>query len=61
MTLAVAVVLSGVVAVTLSPVMSSRFVHPQGKEGRMALLVNRTFELVRGGYARLLDGALEMR
>src|SRR6188768_226178 len=61
MTLAVAVVLSGVVAVTLSPVMSSRFVHPQGKEGRMALLVNRTFELVRRGYARLLDGALEMR
>src|SRR6478752_7100045 len=61
MTLAVAVVLSGVVAVTLSPVMSSRFVHPQGKEGRMAVLVNRTFELVRRGYARLLDGALEMR
>ena len=60
-TLAVAVVLSGVVAVTLSPVMSSRFVHRQGKEGRMTLLVNRTFELVRRGYARLLDGALEMR
>ena len=61
MTLAVAVVLSGVVAVTLSPVMSSRFVHPQGKEGRMASVVNRTFDLVRRGYARLLDGALEMR
>ena len=61
MTLAVAVVLSGVVAVTLSPVMSSRFVHSQGKEGRMTLLVNRTFELVRHQYARLLDGALEMR
>ena len=27
----------------------------------MALVVNRTFELVRRGYARLLDGALEMR
>ena len=51
MTLAVAVVLSGVVAVTLSPVMSSRFVHPQGKEGRMTLLVNRAFDLVRRGYA----------
>ena len=61
MTLAVAVVLSGVVAITLSPVMSSRFVHPQGKEGRMAFVVNRTFELVRRGYAHLLDGALEMR
>jgi multidrug efflux pump len=61
MTLAVAVVLSGVVAVTLSPVMSSRFVHPQGKEGRMSAFVNRTFELVRRQYARLLDRALDMR
>jgi multidrug efflux pump len=61
MTLAVAVVLSGIVAVTLSPVMGSRFVHPQGKEGRLTALVNRGFELVRRAYARLLDGALEMR
>ena len=34
-TLAAAVVLSGVVAVTLSPVMSSRFVHEHGHEGRL--------------------------
>ena len=61
MTLAVAVVLSGIVAVTLSPVMSSRFVHPQGKEGRLTAFVNRRFEEVRRVYAWLLDGALEMR
>src|SRR5687768_6431334 len=60
-TLAAAVVLSGIVAVTLSPVMSSRFVHPQGKESRLTTLVNRGFEFVRRAYARLLDGALEMR
>lgn len=60
-TLAVAVVLSGVVAITLSPVMSSRFVHPQGKEGRLTGFVNRRFEGVRRVYARLLDGALTMR
>ncbi len=60
-TLAVAVVLSGVVAVTLSPVMSSRFVHPQGQEGRLTAFVNRRFEEVRRIYARLLDGALQMR
>ncbi len=60
-TLAVAVVLSGVVAVTLSPVMSSRFVHPQGKEGRLTQWVNHGFELVRRRYARVLDGALTMR
>jgi multidrug efflux pump len=60
-TLAAAVVLSGVVAVTLSPVMSSRLVHPHGEEGRLTALVNRGFDWVRGGYARLLDAALEMR
>jgi multidrug efflux pump len=60
-TLAAAVVVSGIVAVTLSPVMSSRFVHPQGKEGKLTKLVNRGFEVVRSTYARLLDGALQMR
>jgi multidrug efflux pump len=60
-TLAAAVVLSGIVAVTLSPVMSSRFVHPHGHEGRLTALVNRGFEAVRRVYARLLDGALEIR
>jgi multidrug efflux pump len=60
-TLAAAVVVSGIVAITLSPVMSSRFVHPYGKEGRLTAVVNRGFETVRRGYARLLDGALEMR
>ena len=60
-TLAAAVVVSGIVAVTLSPVMSSRFVHPLGEEGRLTKLVNRGFEVVRTTYARLLDGALQMR
>ena len=60
-TLAAAVVVSGIVAVTLSPVMSSRFVHPHGKEGRLTRLVNRGFDAVRRTYARLLDGALQMR
>ncbi len=60
-TLAAAVVVSGLVAVTLSPVMSSRFVHAHGKEGRLTSLVNRAFEAVRRVYARLLDGALRMR
>ena len=60
-TLAAAVVVSGVVAITLSPVMSSRFVHPRGKEGRLTALVNRGFEHLRRVYAWLLDGALQMR
>ncbi len=60
-TLAAAVVVSGIVAVTLSPVMSSRFVHPHGHEGRLAALVNRGFEAVRRAYAWLLDRALRVR
>ena len=60
-TLAAAVVVSGIVAVTLSPVMSSRFVHEHGREGRLTSFVNRGFDIVRERYAKLLDGALGMR
>ncbi len=60
-TLAAAVVVSGLVALTLSPVMSSRFVHESGHETRLTKIVNRLFESVRRFYARVLDGALDMR
>jgi multidrug efflux pump len=60
-TLAAAVVVSGLVAVTLSPVMSSRFVHEHGHEGRLTTIVNRGFDAVRRYYERLLDGALAIR
>ena len=60
-TLAAAVVLSGLVAVTLSPVMSAHFVDPSGREARLTVLVNRAFDRVRRGYAWLLDGALSIR
>src|SRR3989449_88247 len=55
------VVVSGIVAITLSPVMSSRFVHKAGQEGRLTQWVQRAFEAVRRRYERLLDGALHMR
>jgi multidrug efflux pump len=60
-TLAAAVVVSGFVALTLSPVMSSRFVHPHGAESRLTALVDRVFAVVRRAYAWLLDVALQMR
>src|SRR5262245_52921420 len=60
-TLAAAVVVSGLVAVTLSPVMSAYLLHEHGQEGRLTALVNRAFEWVRRGYARALDVALGMR
>ena len=60
-TLAAAVVVSGFVALTLSPLMSSRFVHSEGKEGRLTALVNRGFDSVSRVYQRLLDAALAIR
>jgi multidrug efflux pump len=60
-TLAAAVVVSGVVAVTLSPVMSSRFVHAHGKAGVVTRAVDAVFDLVRRAYAWTLDLALSMR
>ncbi|MBO0698358.1 MAG: efflux RND transporter permease subunit [Zavarzinella sp.] len=60
-TLAAAVVVSGFVALTLSPMMSSRLVHAHGKEGWLTRQVNWGFDLVRRAYARMLDTALQMR
>jgi multidrug efflux pump len=60
-TLAAAVIVSGVVAVTLSPIMSAHFVREHGHEGRLTRIVNRAFDAVRARYASLLDDALEMR
>src|SRR5262245_10564139 len=42
-TLAAAVLVSGIVAVTLSPVMCSRFVHGRGEEGRLTVVVTHGF------------------
>jgi multidrug efflux pump len=60
-TLAAAVVVSGLVAVTLSPVMSSRFVHAHGQTGWLTRQVERAFDGVRSAYGWLLDGALRRR
>ena len=60
-TLAAAVVVSGVVAITLSPVMSSLMLHRSGKEGFLTRFVNRRFETVRRLYSWMLRGALQVR
>src|SRR5690606_18947211 len=60
-TLAAAVLVSGMVAVTLSPIMSARLVNPTVRQGRLTMFVNRTFDRVRAVYVRLLDGTLAMR
>jgi multidrug efflux pump len=62
-TLAGAVFISGIVALTLSPMMSSRLLppHDPSKEGFMKKLTDRAFEAVRRGYSRALDGTLSVR
>ncbi|MEL6110564.1 MAG: efflux RND transporter permease subunit, partial [Planctomycetota bacterium] len=60
-TLAAAVVVSGIVAVTLSPMMSAMVIPPGGREGRMTRLVNRGFDGVKRLYGVVLDGVLRLR
>src|SRR3954468_18322087 len=59
-TLAGAVIVSGVVALTLSPMMCSVFLK-SGEEGRFARLVNRVFGGLTRWYGRQLDRSLDYR
>ena len=57
-TLAVAVLISGMVALTLSPVMSSRVAPERGRESAATRRVNQVFDSACGRYRKLLDGLL---
>ncbi|PPD35736.1 MAG: multidrug efflux protein [Methylomonas sp.] len=57
--LAGAVLISGVVALTLSPMMSSRFLKEAGHPGRFELAVEHFFDGLAGLYQRLLHKILE--
>lgn len=56
--LAAAVLISGVVALTLSPMISARVLKPHGEQGRFELLVERFFTRLADGYRRLLHASL---
>jgi multidrug efflux pump len=60
-TLAGAVIVSGVVALTLSPMMGSKLLRAGDTENGFAGWVNRRFESVRNAYARTLSGTLQYR
>ncbi|MBX3463190.1 MAG: efflux RND transporter permease subunit [Planctomycetes bacterium] len=60
-TLAAAVLVSGLVAVSLSPIMSAWFVSAHGRQPKLTNLVDAGFARVRNLYVRLLDGALSIR
>jgi len=53
-TLTGAVLISGVIALTLSPMLSSRVLKEHGKEGRFEQLVEKAFTWFENGYHRLL-------
>jgi multidrug efflux pump len=60
-TLASAVLVSGVVAVTLSPVMSAYMISPSGKEGFLTRFVNRQFERLQSLYGSMLGVIIQVR
>ena len=60
-TLAGAVVISGVVALTLSPMMGARLLTAEGTERGFAGMINRHFDIVRRRYMRALGSTLAYR
>ncbi|OOG49693.1 efflux RND transporter permease subunit [Polaromonas sp. C04] len=58
-TLAGAVAVSGVIALTLSPMMASRFFKPEQDQGRFVQAIDRVFGRVHRGYLRVLHSVLD--
>ena len=61
LTLAVAVLISGVVAITLSPIMSAWVCPEHGREGRMTQRINRWFDGLKARYERAVGNTLGWR
>ena len=50
--------MSAIIALTLSPMMCSRFFSAEQESGRFVKFIDRQFERVRHGYQRVLHGTL---
>jgi multidrug efflux pump len=61
LTLAGAVFISGIVALTLSPVMSAALLDPKGEEKGLAGRINHGFDWLRRQYGHVLDATLKAR
>ncbi len=57
--LAGAVTVSGIIALTLSPMMCARFFAGQGQQSRLALFLDRQFDRLHHAYGRLLASILQ--
>ncbi|AGM41700.1 multidrug resistance protein [Spiribacter salinus M19-40] len=60
-TLAGAVLISGIVALTFSPMIASKVLKPAGNAGRFESFVERLFNGLAAGYKRSLHGLLETK
>ena len=60
-TLAGAVTISGIVALTLSPMMSSKLLNAEDEQHWLPAHINAAFERLKRFYGHLLDGALHGR
>ncbi|NUP07647.1 MAG: MMPL family transporter [Polyangiaceae bacterium] len=60
-TLAGAVFISGIVALTLSPMMASKLLKAEHSQGWLSRLIDRTFDAVRNIYMRMLGATLRAR
>src|SRR5216117_4040374 len=61
LTLAGAVFISGVVALTLSPMICSKLLHRGDADKGFSGVINRNFDRFRNAYGRLLDRTLQVR
>ena len=62
-TISMAILISGFVSLTLTPMLCSRFLRPPGaeKHGRLYLFMERFFDGMRNGYERTLAKVLHYR
>ena len=60
-TLAVAVFISGIVAITLSPIMSAYVTADNGKEGRLTRAINLWFDNLHLTYGKCLDTSFKWK
>jgi multidrug efflux pump len=60
-TLAGSVIISGIIAITLSPMMSSKLLKSHSAQSRFANFVDRSFTRLENWYGRRLKGSLDYR
>ena len=60
-TLAASVIISGLVALTFSPMLCSKIINHKVLEGKFVKKIDRVFEKVKGAYQRRLTAVLEYR